>query len=74
MLDGHPNLFVYPSNPRSARARKRLPHLLRTHPLSLARVSVDVAPAQAYEMFWDEELKTLLRVPWRSKFRMAACR
>lgn len=70
MLDGHPNLFVYPFESQVGTGvgndflgsyvpiRYRWPEF-----------TTDVTPAQAYEMFWDEELKTLLRVPGRSKFR-----
>lgn len=69
ILDGHPNLFVYPFESQvgtgfasdmlasTVPARYRWPEF-----------PMDVSPEQAYEMFWDEELKTLLRVPRRSKF------
>jgi hypothetical protein len=70
MLDGHPGLFVYPFESQVGTGagsdfltsyvplRYRWPEFL-----------TDTTPMQAYEMFWDEELKTLLRVPSRSKFR-----
>jgi hypothetical protein len=72
MLDGHPSLFVYPFESQVGTGagadiwasfvpiRYRWPEF-----------PGDVTPDLAYEMFWDEELKTYLRVPQRSKF--ASC-
>jgi|GEM_PF-258807 len=69
LLDGHPNLFVYPFESQVGTAsgsnmmdayvpiRYRWPEF-----------PANTTPADAYEMFWDEELKTLLRAPRRSKF------
>ena len=69
MLDGHPNLFVYPFESQVGTAygtnmmdayvpiRYRWPEF-----------PANTSPEEAYEMFWDEELKTLLRAPRRSKF------
>jgi hypothetical protein len=70
-LDGHPNLFVYPfesqiSTPKSdsviddsfVRNRYRYPEF-----------TTEMLPEAAYQSIWDEELKTLLRTPYRSKFK-----
>ena len=70
-LDGHPNLFVYPFESQVGTAsgsnmmdayvpiRYRWPEF-----------PANTTPEDAYEMFWDEELKTLLRAPRRSKFSL----
>jgi len=70
MLDGHPNLFVYPFESQVGTGAGN-DFLTSYVPIRYRwpEFPADVAPAQAYEMFWDEELKTLLRVPGRSKFR-----
>ncbi|HET9578295.1 MAG TPA: sulfotransferase [Usitatibacter sp.] len=70
MLDGHPNLFVYPFESQVGTGAGN-DFLSSYVPIRYRwpEFTTDVTPAQAYEMFWDEELKTLLRVPGRSKFR-----
>ena len=70
MLDGHPSLFVYPFESQVGTGAGS-DFLASYVPIRYRwpEFSCDVAPAQAYEMFWDEELKTLLRVPGRSKFK-----
>jgi hypothetical protein len=70
MLDGHPNLFVYPFESQVGTGAGN-DFLTSYVPIRYRwpEFPCDVSPAQAYEMFWDEELKTLLRVPGRSKFR-----
>ncbi|MBK7659396.1 MAG: sulfotransferase [Betaproteobacteria bacterium] len=70
MLDGHPNLFVYPFESQVGTGAGN-DFLTSYVPIRYRwpEFPADVSPAQAYEMFWDEELKTLLRVPGRSKFK-----
>lgn len=70
MLDGHPNLFVYPFESQVGTGAGS-DFLTSYVPIRYRwpEFPSDATPAQAYEMFWDEELKTLLRVPGRSKFR-----
>src|SRR5213075_455579 len=70
MLDGHPNLFVYPFESQVGTGAGN-DFLTSYVPIRYRwpEFPSDVSPAQAYEMFWDEELKTLLRVPSRSKFK-----
>ncbi|MGQ0591419.1 MAG: sulfotransferase family protein [Gammaproteobacteria bacterium] len=69
MLDGHPNLHVYPFESQvgtgagSDYVSSFVPVRYRW-----PEFTFDSSAEQAYEMFWDEELKTLLRVPGRSKF------
>lgn len=70
LLDGHPELLVYPFESQlgtpgngdylssAVPVRYRWPEFPMEGELS-----------SDYEAFWDEELKTLLRVPARSKFR-----
>jgi hypothetical protein len=70
LLDGHPNLFVYPFESQVGTGASN--DMLTSYvPIRYRwpEFSADVDPATAYEMFWDEELKTLLRVPGRSKFK-----
>ncbi len=69
MLDGHPNLFVYPFESQVGNAfgtnmmdswvpiRYRWPEF-----------PANMEPNEIYDNIWDEELKTLLRAPRRSKF------
>jgi hypothetical protein len=70
MLDGHPELYVYPFESQLGTdlvcdfltsvvpVRYRWPEL-----------PLDGVPETDYELFWDEELKTYLRLRSRSKFR-----
>jgi hypothetical protein len=69
MLDGHPNLFVYPfeSQVGSGAASDMLTSVVPIR-YRWPEFPMEVSPEQAYEMFWDEELKTFLRIPKRSKF------
>lgn len=70
-FDGHPNLFTYPTESQLAtpqsnsimddsfvRNRYRYPEFLS-----------EITPRQAYQSIWDEELKTYLRTPHKSKFK-----
>lgn len=70
MLDGHPHLFVYPFESQVGTGAGN-DFLTSYVPIRYRwpEFPSDTTPEQAYEMFWDEELKTLLRVPSRSKFR-----
>jgi hypothetical protein len=70
MLDGHPNLFVYPFESQVGTGAGN-DFLTSYVPIRYRwpEFPSDATPAQAYEMFWDEELKTLLRVPSRSKLK-----
>lgn len=70
LLDGHPSLFVYPFESQVGTGAGN-DFLTSYVPIRYRwpEFSSDVDAATAYEMFWDEELKTLLRVPGRSKFR-----
>lgn len=70
LLDGHPNLFVYPFESQVGTGAA-FDFLTSYVPIRYRwpEFSTDVEPETAYEMFWDEELKTLLRVPGRSKFK-----
>jgi hypothetical protein len=69
MLDGHPRLFVYPFESQVGTGAGS-DWLTSVAPLRYRwpEFSGDATPESAYEAFWDEELKTLLRVPKRSKF------
>lgn len=69
-LDGHPSLYVYPFESQ----------LATTHSSNLLTPAVpqryawpefttEMTPEAAYQAMWDEELKTYLRTPWRSKFK-----
>lgn len=70
MLDGHPNLYVYPFESQVGTGAGS-DFLSSYVPLRYRwpEFTSDVTPDVAYEMFWDEEVKTLLRVPNRSKFK-----
>lgn len=69
-LDGHPSLFVYPfesqlATPYSSNILTPAIPLRYAYP----EFTTEMSPEQAYQSVWDEELKTYLRTPWRSKFR-----
>ena len=69
-LDGHPNLKVYPFE--SQVGTRRVADFLTSYvPIRYRWPEFPLLgdPADDYEAFWDEEMKTLLRVPGRSKFR-----
>ncbi len=70
MLDGHPELHVYPFESQVGTGAGN-DFLASFVPIRYRwpEFTSDTSPEQAYELFWDEELKTLLRVPGRSKFR-----
>ena len=70
MLDGHPRLFVYPFESQVGTGAA-LDFLSSYVPVRYRwpEFTTSISAEEAYEMFWDEELKTLLRGPSRSKFR-----
>lgn len=72
MLDGHPELFVYPFESQLGTSLSS--HFIQT--LVPFRYCWPEFPMHAdsaadYELFYDEELKTRIRVPLRSKFKDA---
>lgn len=72
-LDGHPQLKVYPfesqiATPLSSNLLAGPNHMVPQR-YAYPVFDSEVTPEQAYAQFWDEELKTLLRAPSRSKFR-----
>ncbi|MBM4186935.1 MAG: sulfotransferase [Gemmatimonadetes bacterium] len=70
MLDGHPELFVYPFESQVGTGAVS-DYLTSFVPIRYRwpEFGLDGTPDQDYEAFWDEELKTYLRVRSRSKFR-----
>jgi hypothetical protein len=72
MLDGHPELFVYPYESQlgtslvSDYLTSYVPFKYRWPEFPLAG-----HPAQDYELIFDEEMKVRLRTPDRSKFKLA---
>lgn len=68
-LDGHPQLMVYPFESQMGTGVGQ-DHLTSCVPLRYrwSEFTMDGNPADDYEAFWDEEMKTVLRVPKRSKF------
>jgi len=72
MLDGHPDLFVYPFE--SQLGTSLASHFIQTlvpFRYCWPEFPLHGTSAQDYELFYDEELKTRLRVPARSKFKDA---
>ncbi len=77
MLDGHPELHVYPFESQLGTADHGF-HVANDWLSSFIppRYRYPEFPMHGeltrdYEMFWDEEMKTVLRAPGRSKFREA---
>lgn len=70
LLDGHPQLMVYPFESQVGTPGNG-DYLSSTVPVRYRwpEFSMSGDVNSDYEAFWDEELKTLLRVPGRSKFR-----
>lgn len=72
MLDGHPELHVYPYESQlgtslvSDYLSSYVPFKYRWPEFALSG-----RPEQDYELFFDEEMKVMLRTPERSKFRHA---
>jgi hypothetical protein len=72
MLDGHPELFVYPFE--SQLGTSSASHFIQTlvpFRYCWPEFSMQGDANSDYEAFYDEELKTRLRVPARSKFKDA---
>lgn len=69
-LDGHPELFVYPFESQVGTGVNN-DYLSSYVPIRYRwpEFPTDSDLGADYESFWDEELKTLLRAPGRSKFR-----
>jgi hypothetical protein len=69
-LDGHPELFVYPFESQVGTGVGQ-DYLTDYVPLRYRwpEFPIEGDAERDYESFWDEELKTLLRAPGRSKFR-----
>lgn len=70
MLDGHPELLVYPFESQVGTALVS-DYLTSYVPIRYRwpELPMDGEPERDYELFWDEEMKTYLRVRSRSKFR-----
>lgn len=70
MLDGHPDLRVYPFESQVGTGLVN-DYLASYVPIRYRwpELPLEGTPEQDYELFWDEELKTYLRVRSRSKFR-----
>jgi len=70
MLDGHPDLYVYPFESQVGTAL--VSDFLSSYvPIRYRwpEFPLDGKPEKDYDLFWDEELLTYLRVPARSKFK-----
>ena len=70
ILDGHPELFVYPFESQMGTGYNN-DYLASYLPIRYrwSEFPMEGTPEADYEAFWDEELKTYLRAPGRSKFR-----
>lgn len=73
MLDGHPNLYVYPfesqvSTTLSSNIISGPNHWVPQR-YSYPEFSSEITPEAAYHAIWDQELKTYLRTPHLSKFK-----
>jgi len=69
MLDGHPQFYVYPFESQVGNASgSNMMDAFVPIRYRWPEFPANTTPEEAYEMFWDEELKTLLRAPRRSKF------
>jgi hypothetical protein len=70
MLDGHPELLVYPFESQVGTPLVS-DYLTSYVPIRYRwpEFAMSGEPGRDYELFWDEELKTYLRVRSRSKFR-----
>jgi hypothetical protein len=70
MLDGHPEMFVYPFESQVGTGLIN-DYLASYVPIRYRwpELPLDGSAEHDYELFWDEELRTYLRVRSRSKFR-----
>jgi hypothetical protein len=72
LLDGHPELYVYPFESQLGNSRSS-DFLSSLYPFKYRYPDfpLEGTPEEYYEMFFDEEYKTLVRNPNASKFRVA---
>jgi hypothetical protein len=70
ILDGHPELFVYPFESQMGTGYNN-DYLASYLPIRYrwSEFPMESTAEADYEAFWDEELKTYLRAPGRSKFK-----
>ena len=73
MMDGHPNLYAYPfesqiSTPLSSNMLAGPNHWVPQR-YSYPEFPSEVTSEGAYQLIWDQELKTYLRTPHLSKFK-----
>jgi hypothetical protein len=70
ILDGHPELLVYPFESQMGTGYNN-DYLASYLPIRYrwSEFPMESTPEADYEAFWDEELKTFLRAPGRSKFK-----
>lgn len=70
-LDGHPELYVYPFESMVGTPVSQNLLVPSTVPFRYGWPSFDseISDEQAYHAFYDEEIKTFLRTPFRSKFK-----
>lgn len=69
-LDGHSSLYVAPFETQLATSHSSnilTPAVPQRY--AYPEFTTEMTPEQAYAAMWDEELKTYLRTPWRSKFK-----
>ena len=72
LLDGHPELFVYPFESQLGTSLST--HFIQTlvpFRYCWPEFPIEGTKEADYELFYDEEMKALLRTPYRSKFKDA---
>lgn len=72
LFDGHPELFVYPFESQLGTSQST--HFIQSlvpFRYCWPEFPLEGSAASDYELFYDEELKTLLRTAYRSKFKDA---
>ena len=69
-LDGHPQLFVYPFESQVG-TKKTADYLssLVAHKYRWPQFAMGETSEEAYEDFWDEEVKIRVKTPHMSKFK-----
>jgi len=71
-FDGHPELFVYPFESQlGTRSTQDFLSSIERFQYRYPEFPMHQSPEEDYEAFFDEEMKTLLRTPRRSKFKDA---
>lgn len=70
-LDGHPSLFVYPFESQIATpySSSIIDESFVPNRYRYPEFTTEMSSEQAYQVIWDQELKTYLRTPHLSKFR-----